>query len=109
MIPIPILTTFVAGLQTSGRYLGGSATSFMIAAVIPEEESLIKAASAITGWALAVVCIWTLAKAVRFLYTKIEEKDVLIAKLHFDAEAKADKQRQDMLDELKSINAKSRE
>lgn len=98
------LETFIASLATSGKYLIGSGCSFVLANSLPEEDGLIRAASAITGWALAIVCIFYLSKAVRFLYEKLEQKDSVIAKLHEAAEEKADLQRKEILEELRNLN-----
>ena len=98
-----MIETVAAGFSTSIKYCAGSGASFFIANALPE-ESLLKAASAVTGWALAIVCIWTLAKTVKFLYAKIEDKDLQIKKMNEEAITRADQQRADMLQELQQIN-----
>ena len=104
-IPEP-LASFLINACAAGKFLGGSGVSFMIAQVVPEEQGLIKIASALTGWGLAIACIYTLVKAVRILFAKLEEKDKVIADLHATAISKAEGQRKEMLDELRIMNSK---
>ena len=105
-----MIETVASGFGTSIKYCIGSGSAFFVANTLPE-ESIFRAASAVTGWALAIVCIWYLAKTCKFLYAKLEEKDLkldakdkVIEELYAAAATKADQQRQDMLDELKKIN-----
>ena len=113
------LTNFTAGLWDVGAKMVGSATSLYIMNVLPPEQEIAKAASALTGWGLAVACIWTLAKVVKALYVKIDEeraehkremaeKDKVISDLHSSAVMKSEAQRQDMLNELKLMNERKR-
>lgn len=113
------ISTFTAGLWDVGAKMAGSATSLYIMNVLPPEQEIAKAASALTGWGLAVACIWTLAKVVKALYVKIDEeraehkremaeKDKIISDLHSSAVMKSEAQRQDMLNELKLMNERKR-
>ena len=88
----PILLAAVSGFKDSGLLCAGSAASFYIANIVPE-ESLFKMASGITGWALAITCIWVLTKSVKTLFAKLEEKDALIRSI-------LEKQRDDLQREL---------
>jgi hypothetical protein len=63
----------------------------------------------VTGWVLALVCIYVLCKTVKVLFAKLEERDGMIRDLLAKETVKADRQREDMLDELKQINGKARE
>ena len=102
------LSLFCAGLFKALSTLGGSGLMLTIAQAIPDEHALLRSASAVTGWGLAILCIITLGKTVKTLFAKIEEKDKVIADLHETAVSKADSQRKEMLEELKSINHNSR-
>jgi len=109
------INAFSIGIAKCLGLFSGSGVAWLIAQVIPDEQSAIKAASAVTGWVLAVACIYVLAKTVKVLFEKMEEqrkehaaelekKDVIIGELHETAVKKADEQRLEMLNELKSIN-----
>jgi hypothetical protein len=109
------ITTFLAGVGKAVSLFGGSGITFLFAQTLPDEQSLIKAASAVTGWALAVCCIWTLTKTVKVLFEKmetlrkehaeeIEKKDETIALLHDEAIRKAESRSAEVLAELKAIN-----
>jgi hypothetical protein len=102
------LAIFCTGLFKSLSTLGGSGIMLTLAQAIPDEHALLRSASAVTGWGLAIVCIITLGRTVKTLFAKIEEKDKVIAELHETAVAKADGQCKEMLDELRSINHNSR-
>ena len=104
-IPEP-LASFLINACASIKFLGGSGAAYMVAQVLPEEQGILKIASALTGWGLAIACIYTLVKAVRILFAKLEEKDKIISDLHATAISKAEGQRKEMLDELKIMNAK---
>jgi len=88
----PILLNAVSGFKDSFLLCISSALSFIVANAMPE-ESLFKMASGITGWALAVSCIWVLSKSVKTLFSKLEEKDALIRSI-------LEKQRDDLQHEL---------
>lgn len=90
----PVLSSAVIGFSKSAKLCAGSAGSFYIANAMPE-ESLFKIASGVTGWALAVVCIWVLSKTVKELFAKLESKDDLIRSI-------LEKQRDDLQEELDS-------
>jgi len=110
-----ILTAFCTGITKCLGLLSGSGIAMFVAQALPDEQSVIKAASAVTGWVLAVSCIYVLAKTVKVLFERMESqrkehadalksKDEIIAELHETAVQKADAQRLEMLNELKSIN-----
>ncbi len=97
--------------------MSGSGIAYTIAQIAGEEHWIVKAAGAITGWALAVIMLFVLMKTVKILFEKMElmqrthkeelaEKDRIIAELHETAVAKAESQRLDILNELKISNAK---
>lgn len=88
----PILLNAISGFKDSGALCVSSAISFIVANAMPE-ESLFKMASGITGWALAISCIWVLTKSVKTLFAKLEEKDALIRSI-------LEKQRDDLQREL---------
>lgn len=88
----PVLSSAVVGFSKAAKLCAGSAGSFYLANAMPE-ESLFKLASGVTGWALAVVCIWVLSKTVKQLFVKLEAKDDLIRSI-------LEKQRDDLREEL---------
>jgi hypothetical protein len=90
----PVLANALSGFSDSLRLMFCSAASFMLANVMPE-ESLLKLASGITGWVLAVSTIYVLVKTVRVLFAKLEAKDDLLR-------AMLEKQRDDLQKELDS-------
>jgi len=67
-----------------------SAIAFFISNHTPAEFDLAKNASQFTGWALALVVIYTLAKVVKHLFDKLEERDRKIVDLHAEAVRKAE-------------------
>lgn len=73
---------------------------------IPDDAGIAKIASSLTGWGLAIACIWVLVKAVRILFAKMEEKDQIIAALHKQALEKAEKQRDEAEKELQRKSEK---
>ncbi|CAB4159245.1 hypothetical protein UFOVP736_18 [uncultured Caudovirales phage] len=123
------LDTFCTGMVSVMKYCTGSGIGFLVAnAPLPESLEVAKYAGAVTGWVLAIICIWTLAKVARALYdelkseranheskmeakareheAKIEEKDKAIADLQAAAIGKSERQREEMLNELKIMNSK---
>lgn len=88
----PVLSSAVAGFADSLKLCAGSAGSLYLANVLPE-ESLFKLASGVTGWALAVACIYVLTKTVKALFAKLEAKDDLIRSI-------LEKQRDDLQKEV---------
>lgn len=99
-----IIPEFMCGSFKSMAMIIGAKLAFMISEITPDADSLIKNASGLTGWGLAIACIYTLAKTVKTLFAKIEEKDKIINDMHQTAVSKAEDQREEMLDELKKIN-----
>ena len=104
---IDAITIFATGIGKAVSFLGSSGACWYIANALPEEQSLIKAASALTGWGLAIACIYTLVRAVRVLFAKLEDKDKIISELHETALTKAENHREKMLVELQAINRNS--
>lgn len=84
-----MLESILHQIANSGKLAAGSGVSFWIANSVPD-KSVLEMASAVTGWGLALVCIFTLTKAVRFLFVKIQEKDAQIQKILEDAVKKAE-------------------
>jgi hypothetical protein len=78
----------------------GSGGFTFLSQSIPDEAGLAKIASSLTGWGLAIACIWVLVKAVLILFAKMEEKDKIIALLHEQALEKAERQRDEAEREL---------
>jgi hypothetical protein len=99
-IPHEMLEAIVHQITNSGKYAAGSGVSFLIANAVPD-KSLLELASAVTGWGLALVCIFTLGRTVKFLFTKIQEKDTLIQKIFAEAEQRAEKRLQEEIDKHK--------
>jgi len=87
-----ILSAAVSGFGDAIKLCVGSAGSFFLANTMPE-ESLFKLASGVTGWALAVACIYVLTKTVKALFAKLEAKDDLIRAI-------LEKQRDDLQEEI---------
>lgn len=122
------LETFLHGMSSVAKMMAGSGISFWIANAVPESQEIAKAASALTGWGLAICCIYTLMKVVKTLFekmekqriefqdlliqrekehaAKVEEKDRVISELHETAVSKSERQREEMLNELKIMNSK---
>ena len=84
-----MLEAIIHQISNSGKWAAGSGASFWIANTVPD-KSVLELASAVTGWGLALVCIFTLGKTVRFLFAKIQEKDAQIQKFLEDAVKKAE-------------------
>jgi hypothetical protein len=93
----PILSSATLGFSKAAKLCAGSAGSFFVANAMPE-ESIFKIASGVTGWALAIVCIWVLSKTVRALFDKLEAKDDLIRSI-------LEKERDELKHELDSIDS----
>lgn len=91
---------FLTQAGKSVALLFGSGGFTLLSQTIPDDAGLAKIASSLTGWGLAIACIWVLVKAVRILFAKMEEKDTIIASLHKQALEKAEKQRDDAEKEL---------
>jgi hypothetical protein len=106
-LPNEILDPFLAQTALSMKLAIGSFATWMATTNIPEGHELAKIASATTGWGLAIACIWSLTKAVRVLFLKIEEKDKAIQALNDIAVSKAEAQRTEMLNELKLMNERN--
>lgn len=107
-IPNEIIDTFVAQVFFSMKLLLGSGATWIATAAIPEGHELVKVASGLTGWGLAIACIYSLSKAVKVLFDKLEEKDKAIQNLNDIAISKAESQRTEMLNELKMMNERAR-
>lgn len=86
-------------LFNSGRWMIGSCGAF-VTANISKNNELISNASTVTGWGLAIISIFTLAKAVKFLYLKVEEKDAIIVKYLKDSEELSQKEISDLRDRI---------
>ena len=86
--------------------LFGSGGFTFLSQTLPDDAGVAKLASSLTGWGLAIACIWVLVKAVRILFAKMEEKDQIIASLHKQALEKAEKQRDDAEKELQRKSEK---
>ena len=103
-IPNEILDPFLAQTALALKLAIGSAATWIATTNIPEGHELAKVASGLTGWGLAIACIYSLTKAVRVLFAKLEEKDKAIQALNDIAISKAEAQRTEMLNELKLMN-----
>jgi hypothetical protein len=77
-----IITQFGISLTKVGALMGGSGLAFWMANSLPEELSVPKDASMISGWVLAITTIATLWKVCFKLFSKLEERDAVILKLH---------------------------
>jgi hypothetical protein len=73
---------FATGLAKVAGLMLGSFTSLQIANALPDEATTAKVASSLSGWALAIVTIWTLAKVVKHLFQKLETRDDKIVELY---------------------------
>ena len=91
---------FLTQVGKSVALLFGSGFCTFLSQTMPDDAGIAKLASSLTGWGLAIACIWVLVKAVRILFAKMEEKDQIIASLHEQALEKAEKQRDDAEKEL---------
>ena len=67
-----------------------SGATLFIANEAPPEFELVKFASGLTGWGLALTTIYILSKTVKHLFEKIELKDKRIEELHERATKKAE-------------------
>lgn len=68
-----IIPFFETGLVKAVGCMAGSAVSFLASS---STEGIASGAAGVTGWALAVSCIVVLAKTVKRLFEKLEEKDL---------------------------------
>ncbi len=98
---INIIPSFTAGLVKAISLLGGSGASLFLSTAMPDELGLAKYASALTGWGLALACIWVLSKTVKHLFEKLEAKDKRIEELHSEALKKSDEIAEERLAALK--------
>lgn len=103
-IPNLILEDFLTQAACSAKLAVASGGAWLATTSIPEGHDIAKLASGLTGWGLALACIWTLTKAVKVLFDKLEEKDAAIQRLNDVAISKAESQRTEMLEELKKMN-----
>lgn len=85
-----VMPEFLHGMAKVAAGTVASAVAFFISNATPSEFDLAKNASQFTGWALALVVIYTLAKVVKHLFIKLEERDAKIVQLHADALKKAE-------------------
>ena len=85
-----LLPEFTCGIYKTLTLFFGSGASFILSTEIPSELGLAKYASALTGWGLAIACIFVLTRTVKHLFEKIEKKDEYIKQLHESALKKAE-------------------
>lgn len=107
-IPNEIIDPFLSQVFFSLKLLLGSGATWIASVAIPEGHDIAKIASGLTGWGLAIACIYSLSKAVKVLFAKLEEKDKAIQQLNDIAISKAESQRTEMLNELKMMNERAR-
>jgi len=67
-----------------------SGATLFIANEAPPQFELVKFASGLTGWGLALTTIYILGKTVKVLFEKLELKDQRIEELHERATKKAE-------------------
>jgi hypothetical protein len=84
-----VVPDFIDGMVKVGAATVASAAAFFVSDATPSEFAGVKDASYYTGWGLALVVIGTLAKVVKHLYTKLEERDAKIIQLYADAAKEA--------------------
>ena len=96
-----VMPEFLHGLAKVAIATVGSAAAFFISDATPAEFDLAKNASQFTGWALALVVIYTLAKVVKHLFEKLEERDAKIVQLHAEAVKKAETRMDEIEEEYK--------
>lgn len=97
------MNQFTIGLSKVVGLLFASGGSFFVANNMPDEVIFGKEASLMTGWGLAVACIYTLAKVVKRLFEKIEERDKVILDMHKESVAREKQisdERQEAIDDL---------
>ena len=85
-----LLTEFSVGISKTITLFCSSGFSFLLSTEIPDELGLAKYASALTGWGLAIACIFVLTRTVKHLFEKLEKKDDYIKQLHETALKKAE-------------------
>ena len=85
-----LLTEFSIGISKTITLFFSSGFSFLLSTEIPDELGLAKYASALTGWGLAIACIFVLSRTVKHLFEKLEKKDEYIKELHETALKKAE-------------------
>jgi hypothetical protein len=85
-----LLTEFTCGIYKALTLFCGSGASFLLSTEIPAELGMAKYASALTGWGLAIACIFVLTRTVKHLFEKLEKKDEYIKQLHEMALKKAE-------------------
>lgn len=76
-----MLSNFTVGMVKVVTLMVGSGGSLWLAQAVPDELSVAKMASGLTGWGLAVAAIVVLARTVKHLFNKHEEKDKAFAAL----------------------------
>ena len=85
-----LLTEFSCGIYKALTLFCGSGASFLLSTEISDEMGVAKYASALTGWGLAIACIFVLTRTVKHLFEKLEKKDEYIKQLHEMALKKAE-------------------
>jgi len=85
-----LLTEFTVGIYKALTLFCGSGASFLLSTEMPAELGMAKYASALTGWGLAIACIFVLTRTVKHLFEKLEKKDEYIKQLHEMALKKAE-------------------
>ena len=85
-----LLTEFTCGIYKALTLFGGSGASFLLSTEIPDEMGVAKYASALTGWGLAIACIFVLSRTVKHLFEKLEKKDEYIKQLYETSLKKAE-------------------
>jgi hypothetical protein len=95
-----ITADFAWGIGKVLGLLAASLSSLTIAQALPSEEMVAKAASTLSGWTLAVMCIITLSKVVAKLNAKIEIRDKDILDLHKQIAANSEQMHRERIKEL---------
>ena len=85
-----IMPDFYDGLTKAVCTMFASGATLFIANEAPPQFELVKFASGLTGWGLALTTIYILGKTVKHLFEKLELKDKRIEELHERATRKAE-------------------
>lgn len=89
-----IILFFESGILKSVVCMAGSFISFVAS---QHSEGITSNAASVTGWALAISCIVVLAKTVKHLFEKQEEKDKNAAIALAAKDAKIEKLHEELL------------